>query len=329
MDRREVLLKEISKDHLGVEIAPWHSPLVAKAAGYNSLSLDVFGTDKLLEIARADPHVPNDLLARIEAVDLVGSATDIAAIVESKGLTGKLDYIISSHNFEHLPNPIMFLQGCEKALKPGGLLSMAIPDKRRCFDFFRPHSTTADFIEAHKEMRVKPNPYQRFSQNSLHSHILRDGNELGSYLASDDVAEIVPVKGLDRAHEVDWVAKEEYQDTHCSVFTPSSCRIIFEDIRFLGYSSLVLEDLVPTDSNEFYVRLRKPVAPVAIDTAQFYETRTRLLHETHDELARSSRYARELERELTQLRSLPKESPRDFLSTVKRKIRRAMGTRAN
>jgi len=34
---------------------------------------------------------------------------------------------------------------------------MAMPDQRACFDYFRPHTTTAEWIEAYLGEQKKPN----------------------------------------------------------------------------------------------------------------------------------------------------------------------------
>ena len=78
---------------------PWFSPLAPKHEGYNCLSLDVFDTATLTERAKTDPLVPDDRIAFIEPVDLIGTATGIDKIVEQRGELGSFDYIISSHNF--------------------------------------------------------------------------------------------------------------------------------------------------------------------------------------------------------------------------------------
>ena len=57
MDRRAVLLKGITKDMLGIEIGPYHRPLVPKREGYRSLSLDVFDTETLRRNAAADSAI--------------------------------------------------------------------------------------------------------------------------------------------------------------------------------------------------------------------------------------------------------------------------------
>src|SRR5580658_539233 len=138
MDRREQILKHITKRQRGIEIGPWFAPLAAKRDGYNCLSFDVFDTETLRKNAEGDPFVDSSCVSSIEGVDIVGSSTEICDIIAARGELSTFDYIVSSHNLEHLPNPIRFLQGCHKVLKPGGYLSMAVPDKRACFDYFRP-----------------------------------------------------------------------------------------------------------------------------------------------------------------------------------------------
>jgi len=76
-------------------------------------------------------------LAKIEEVDYVwqGFSQFIGAT--------KFDWIIASHVIEHVPCVISFLRDCESVLKPDGVLSLAIPDKRRCFDKLREKSSLA------------------------------------------------------------------------------------------------------------------------------------------------------------------------------------------
>lgn len=102
-DRRDVMLGLITKDMRGVEIGPWNAPLVPKAAGFNSLSMDVFATEKLRDIAQSNPFMNQADKDRIEDVDLVGAAHELAEKLAERGEAGSLDYVVSSHNFEHLP----------------------------------------------------------------------------------------------------------------------------------------------------------------------------------------------------------------------------------
>ena len=103
MDRREQILKHVTKDKKGVEIGPWFAPLAPKREGYNCLSLDVFDKETLRKKAEQDSTIPKSSIPLIEEVDILGTATDLEDEIAARDSLGTFDYIISSHNFEHLP----------------------------------------------------------------------------------------------------------------------------------------------------------------------------------------------------------------------------------
>ena len=188
MDRREQLLKHITQWQKGIEIGPWFAPLAAKREGYNCLSFDVFDTETLKK--NAEGVVDNSRVSSIETVDIVSSSTEICEVIAARGELATFDYIISSHNFEHLPNPIKFLQGCEKVLKIGGYLSMAVPDKRACFDYFRPTSTFGSWLEAYTANFSRPTAIQGFEQASFHCKYSDGEEECSSFPLTKDPKKI-------------------------------------------------------------------------------------------------------------------------------------------
>ncbi len=164
MERLLELRKHITKEQRGIEVAPYHNPIAPRRLGFGSVVIDVFDTDDLRRRAEADQNIPRDHLPFIETVDIVGSATELANLVEARFGNERFDYIVSSHNIEHLPNPIRFLQACEKVLRPGGVLTMAIPDRRYCFDFYRPVTELSEWLDAFHENRTQPTLAQVFSR---------------------------------------------------------------------------------------------------------------------------------------------------------------------
>jgi SAM-dependent methyltransferase len=261
LDRHSVLLEGITKEMLGIEIGPWHNPLVPKRDGYNSLSLDVFDGDELRSRARSDGHIPNELIEKIEDVDLVGTVSDLDALAEKAGIVGKVDYIISSHNFEHTPDPIRFLQACSRILKPAGILSIAVPDKRRCFDFFRPHSTVGDFLDAYYHKRQGPSPGQIFDHFSLISVAELNGEERIAWTAPIDrdrvrTQEPLPHSAFSILNEHGEVNGGAYVDAHCWAFTPASLKFAMSEIARLGLLKMRVDDVQGPNLHEIYVRLR-------------------------------------------------------------------------
>jgi len=294
MDRLQEILKFVSKTGKGIEIAPWFSPLAPKREGYNCASIDILSAEQLIARAAADPNIPKEKLDFIEPVDFIGSAVDIAEIVAAKEELGSFDYIISSHNFEHLPNPIRFLQGCQKVLKPGGILSMAIPDMRATFDHFRPRTSIGDWLEAYFKNRTRPELSQVFDQVSHSCRLTAPPGRETAFMIDDNPAMIKPDELLDIAYK-NWVALREnpdsgYIDTHCSVGTISSLRLLITECRFLGLIDLVVKEVAGPNGCEFFLHLERGDGQA--DHAQFktgfYRERARLLHQIEDELAKSS-----------------------------------------
>ncbi|QGM96491.1 methyltransferase domain-containing protein [Methylocystis parvus] len=260
MDRQKELLKHIGKEARGIEIGPYFSPLAPKREGYNCLSLDVFDTETLKRRAATDPSLPPEKVELIEPVDLVGSAVTIDRLCRAKGFDGDFDYVVSSHNFEHLPNPIAFLQACGRVLRRGGYLSMALPDKRACFDFFRSRTSLSAWIEAFFDGRERPTHAQIFDQNGLIASAEMCGRTAITFFLDEDVDRISVTPALQEAFAA-WKQKREtqdasYYDVHCWVFTPSSFRLLLSDLYFLGLSPFAVEEVSETTVSEFYAHLR-------------------------------------------------------------------------
>jgi SAM-dependent methyltransferase len=200
---------------------------------------------------------------------------------------GTFDYIISSHNFEHLPDPVRFLQGCGKVLRAGGILSMAIPDRRTCFDYFRPHSTLADLLDGYFAARERPTPAQLFEQNSLRSGYGED-MALGFSLG-DDPSQVFPEQALETAFAEFRTLMErpdiEYRDAHCWTFTPASFELILRDLDFLQLTCWDALEISESCGNEFYVHLRDADTTDRKNglAREFYDRRRRLLHLVNDE----------------------------------------------
>ena len=277
MDRSDLILKHVHLSEPGIEIAPYFRPLVKKSDGHPVLYFDIFDATRLRELALKDSNILDEWIQDIDEVDVVGDAGHIGDAVAKLGREGQFQYVVSSHNFEHLPNPIRFLQGCEHALKPGGVLSMAVPDGRACFDHFRMPTRLADWLSAYHRNISQPSAESLFDANSNFSEYERNGaSSVGCDLRYDDPRHFVPGTTLKSAYAeyLEQLQSERpYVDAHCTVTFGAALENMLWDLRVLGLISFDIIEVTPTQGLEFYVHLRKPENVTPLDEAAFFAAR--------------------------------------------------------
>jgi SAM-dependent methyltransferase len=190
----------------------------------------------------------------------------------------KFDYVISSHNFEHLPDPIRFLQACENVLKPGAILSMAIRDRRYCFDFYRPLTELSEWLEAFGERRTRPTPRQVFRHgaftSTLNDQIAWGPQSVGIPTPSEQLeAAFADWQTLTKANRAG-----EYRDAHCSAFTPASFELLLADLKYLSLTRFDVLEISRPNGCEFYVHLRNPSgSEYRMDRSDFYRNRAEIM----------------------------------------------------
>ena len=83
------------------------------------------------------PLVDIDIIDNGERLSTIGDATQ--------------DFVIANHFIEHCQNPLAALQHLIRVLKPGGILYMAVPDKRFTFDVDRPCTTIEHLMRDYRD----------------------------------------------------------------------------------------------------------------------------------------------------------------------------------
>jgi len=91
-----------------------------------------------------------EFLEQIVPVDYVLVNNSLKETVKGE----KFDYVIASHVIEHVPDIVSWLKD-SIYLKPNGILSLVIPDKRYTFDITRDESSPADVMGAYIERHTK------------------------------------------------------------------------------------------------------------------------------------------------------------------------------
>lgn len=254
LSRADKALAGIDRSGLGLEIGPSHNPIAPKKAGFAVRILDHAGREEL--IAKYRDHGVN--LENIEEVDYVWQGEPLSELVGGE----RYDWIIASHVIEHTPDLVDFLQQCEKLLKPEGVLSLVIPDKRYCFDYFRWPSSTGDVLQAYVEKRRRHTPgavFDHFSMASaLNGAIAWGPNHTG------EIALIHPLAEARSMMEAA-AGTSDYVDVHQWRFTPASFRLILSELRALELITLTEFSAFDTTGCEFFLALSKSAEPPTAD----------------------------------------------------------------
>ncbi|WP_345821111.1 methyltransferase domain-containing protein [Methylobacterium fujisawaense] len=248
MDRVKRLLSMLDTSGIGLEVGPGYNPLLKKSDGFRVETVDHGTAEQIREKYRGDKTVD---ISQIEEVDFVWDGRPLSEVI---GKSDSYDYIVASHVIEHTTDLIGFLKECQILLKSDGILLLAVPDKRRCFDVLQAMTTTGAVLQAHFERRTRHSPGLIFDYVAY--GMLRDG--AGGWPAGSD-APLSFAGTVKTAYELFERAREsqEYIDAHAWRFTPSSFRMILKDLHEIGAINFLEQDFHGSDIHEFYISLSK------------------------------------------------------------------------
>jgi SAM-dependent methyltransferase len=241
----------------GLEIGPLAAPRVRKDEGPVRY-LDHASTAELKRKYKTDPGMKGRLGKIVDVDYVIGKNMTISEAVASDV---PFDYVIASHVIEHIPDPIGWMADLTRVLRPGGILSLIIPDKRYCFDINRSLTQISDLVDAHLRQLRQPSVRQAFDFYSIELGDMVDsvavwaGTVDYSLAVRQDVDD-PEVFALDACRRMQ--QSDEFVDVHCHVFTPDSFLGLFEKLARLGLIDFEIAAFFPTEVNtlEFYVSLR-------------------------------------------------------------------------
>lgn len=227
------------------------SPMAPRSAGWDVTVVDHATQEELIEKYR--PHSTVDL-TKIEKVDFIWQSGLLHDAVP-RHLHGSFDMLIASHVIEHLPDLVGFLQSATVLLHPTrGILALAVPDKRWCFDCLKPVSTTGQLLAAHRVGSQRHGMATRFDHTAYSAF---DGGRTGWGHE--------PVKDLNLVHTLDDAIGElrawndapdsPYVDAHAWQFTPASFELLILELGLVGLSNWRTAWVAPQPAVEFLTHL--------------------------------------------------------------------------
>jgi len=121
----------------GVEIGALQKPTRLNEA-CQVRYIDRMTLEKLLE------HYPEMAQIPVQSPDIVDDGQLLQHIAE-----GSQDFAIANHFLEHCPDPIRSIHNMLRVVRQGGILYLAVPDKRHTFDLRRPVTAYAALKSAY------------------------------------------------------------------------------------------------------------------------------------------------------------------------------------
>jgi predicted SAM-dependent methyltransferase len=248
-NRIQFLRQFISPDKLGIEIGPSHAPIASQRDGYNTIIIDACSTEELQKLYK-NIDIAID---KIETVNYIWRGEPLSQLVTQ---SGDIDYILASHVIEHIPNFVDFFQQSNTLLDKEGQLILAIPDKRKCFDYFRPINTTGQVLQSFHENRRTHVPASIFDNHANYARYKGVGSWFSAINKSDDIDLDSNIKPAYQKF-LQTLTSNDYNDAHGWVFTPASFLLIIHDLTTLGLFNLNLDSFCVSEGHEFYAIFKK------------------------------------------------------------------------
>jgi hypothetical protein len=248
LTRREQLTQGLCLDRMGLEVSPLFRPTVLKQEH------NVFYTDytSAEESRKKHQDYEHDQIMDIDFVWVPGKQL-IDCIPDNR----RFHWAIASHVLEHVPDPIGWLAQIFAVLEEGGTLSLALPDKRFCFDVFRRDTDAADLVDAWIRRETIPGPRQLFDflSRSVNDNYKQVGREVECQGNFENAS-----RSYTDAQALEFVVHSwttgNYLDAHCSVFSPESIVSLFSYLNNLGILNIDVSAPV-LGQGEFFCKMTK------------------------------------------------------------------------
>ncbi|MBL4774252.1 MAG: methyltransferase domain-containing protein [Alcanivoracaceae bacterium] len=247
MNRNQKVLKHVNKQGCGIEIGPSIRPIAPKSNGFNVEIIDHASQEDLK--IKYEKH--NVDISNIEEVDFVWSGEKYSKLTNKKK---HYDWLIASHLIEHTPDLVEFINNCEEILNANGVISLVIPDKRYCFDHYRPLTGLSQVVDGHLQKRTIHTPG---SIAEYYLNVVSKNNTIAwnKYVEGEYKFIHEPTDATRGMNSV--LLNNKYIDIHAWCFTPHSFRLLINDLNFLGLINFKELDFYPTEGCEFYITLSK------------------------------------------------------------------------
>jgi len=213
-----------------LEIGPLANPVVSPEVA-DVRYVDVVDRFGLVAHYAGDPAVDPDAIPE-QHFWLTRPDGTVSTLAEAVAADAPYQHVVASHVIEHVPDMIGWLRDVAEVLTWDGVLLLAVPDRRYCFDVHRTPATVGQVVQAHLDGDRTP------SVRAVLDHFMR-AVEFGADQAW--AGESPPTQP---AHPLDDVRRHlarqqagEYVDCHVWPLTPHGFADLLDDLLALGSST--------------------------------------------------------------------------------------------
>lgn len=156
----------------GIEVGALHNPLpVPKTA-----CVKYVDRMSVANLRRQYPNLANEPLV---PVDIVADGETLTGVPDASQ-----DFVIGNHFLEHCEDPIGTLKQFLRVVRPGGVVYIAVPDKRFTFDRERPLTTLNHLIADHRDgpERSRRGHYEEYAEFIHDRHTEHDIAAMANHL---------------------------------------------------------------------------------------------------------------------------------------------------
>jgi len=249
MDRFDRLREHIDvAKGRGLEIGPLASPIVPRSLG-DVYYVDHLSTEDLITKYTSDPNVDEH---KIVSTDFIWGANTLA---EAVGSSAPFDYVVASHVLEHVPDLVGWLGEVAAVLRPGGRISLALPNRRYTFDVRRRDSDISEVVEAF--LLHFRRPAVRAVFDHVYRFVVVDPGAIWAGLPGHDDPPLRAEVALEFATTA--ATTDAYLDTHCWVFSDASFVELITTLMQMDLVSMPFVAYRPTQPGdfEFFVTLER------------------------------------------------------------------------
>jgi predicted SAM-dependent methyltransferase len=216
--------QRISRRYLrgeGLEIGALHRPLPIPRG------VSVRYVDRM-DVADLRAHYPELRDEQLVEVDIIDNGETLGSQPDAS-----VDFIIANHFIEHTEDPIGALANQLRVVRPGGILYLAVPDRRKTFDADREPQPLDHIVRDHRGGPAWSRPIHQ---------------EEWARLVEKVVPKEIPAR-------VQWLEDHDYS-IHFHVWDPDEFRLLLEFARDQEHLPFAIEQLARND-HEFIAILRR------------------------------------------------------------------------